>query len=43
MIAAGTLLPLMNVVFGKFVGVFVDFSTGLKSPDEFRSSIDNYT
>lgn len=43
MIAAGVLLPLMNFVFGKFVTVFNDFITGKKSPDDFRSSINQYT
>lgn len=43
MIAAGVLLPLMNFVFGKFVTVFNDFATGRKTPDEFRSSINQYT
>ncbi|KAL1873128.1 hypothetical protein VTK73DRAFT_1089 [Phialemonium thermophilum] len=43
MIAAGVLLPLMNVLFGKLVTAFNDFATGRKSAHEFRSSINSYT
>ncbi|RYC78172.1 hypothetical protein BFJ63_vAg18953 [Fusarium oxysporum f. sp. narcissi] len=43
MIATGTLLPLMDIVFGKFVTVFNDFATGSMSPEEFRSEVNHYT
>ncbi|KAK6337456.1 hypothetical protein TWF730_002855 [Orbilia blumenaviensis] len=43
MIAAGVLLPLMNLVFGKFVTVFNDFITGHKTAEDFRSAINHYT
>ncbi|KAF1812099.1 multidrug resistance protein 3 [Eremomyces bilateralis CBS 781.70] len=38
-IAAGTMLPLMDLVFGKFVTVFNNFAIGAITPDEFRSSL----
>ncbi|KAH7002851.1 P-loop containing nucleoside triphosphate hydrolase protein [Fusarium venenatum] len=43
MIATGTLLPLMDIVFGKFVTVFNEFATGSMSPEQFRSEINHYT
>ncbi|CAM1507486.1 Fc.00g071270.m01.CDS01 [Cosmosporella sp. VM-42] len=43
MVASGVLLPLMNLVFGKFVSVFNGFSTGEKTPEEFRKGINHYT
>ncbi|KAK7419742.1 hypothetical protein QQX98_003114 [Neonectria punicea] len=43
MVASGVLLPLMNLVFGKFVTVFNDFNTGAKTPEEFRKDINHYT
>lgn len=43
MVAAGTLLPLMDLVFGKFVTVFTNFSVGLATGDEYRSEINHYT
>ncbi|RYC76991.1 hypothetical protein BFJ63_vAg20134, partial [Fusarium oxysporum f. sp. narcissi] len=43
MIATGTLLPLMDIVFGKFVTVFNDFATGSMSPEEFRSEVNHYS
>ncbi|KAG5663582.1 hypothetical protein KAF25_001518 [Fusarium avenaceum] len=43
MIATGTLLPLMDLVFGKFVTVFNNFSTGSISADEFRSEVNHYS
>ncbi|OAA65685.1 ABC transporter, transmembrane domain, type 1 [Niveomyces insectorum RCEF 264] len=42
MVATGVLLPLMNLVFGKFVNIFNDYLTGRKTPDEFRSSLNHY-
>ncbi len=43
MVAAGVLLPLMNVVFGRFVTVLNDFATGRKTADDFRSAVNQYT
>ncbi|KAK6355847.1 hypothetical protein TWF718_000228 [Orbilia javanica] len=43
MIASGVLLPLMNLVFGKFVTIFNDFITGQKTPGEFRSAVNHQT
>ena len=43
MIAAGALLPLMDLIFGKFVTVFTNFSVGLASADEYRKEINHYT
>ncbi|KAM0547863.1 hypothetical protein ACHAPJ_010210 [Fusarium lateritium] len=43
MIVAGTLLPLMDIVFGKFVNVFNDFATGKLSPAGYRSEVAKYT
>ncbi|KPM43758.1 Leptomycin B resistance protein pmd1 [Neonectria ditissima] len=43
MVASGVLLPLMNLVFGKFVTVFNDFNTGAKTPEEFRKDINHFT
>ncbi|KAK7430445.1 hypothetical protein QQZ08_002964 [Neonectria magnoliae] len=43
MVASGVLLPLMNLVFGKFVTVFNDFNTGAKTLEEFRKDINHYT
>ncbi|KAK3950540.1 P-loop containing nucleoside triphosphate hydrolase protein, partial [Pseudoneurospora amorphoporcata] len=43
MIASGVLLPLMDLVFGKFVTVFNNFIIGKITPAEFRSSLNEYT
>ncbi|KAK3489025.1 P-loop containing nucleoside triphosphate hydrolase protein [Neurospora hispaniola] len=43
MIASGVLLPLMDLVFGKFVTVFNNFITSKATPAEFRSSLNDYT
>ncbi|KAI5458316.1 P-loop containing nucleoside triphosphate hydrolase protein [Mariannaea sp. PMI_226] len=43
MIASGVLLPLMNLIFGKFVTVFNSFIIGEKTPEEFRRDINHYT
>ncbi len=43
MIASGTLLPLMDFVFGQFVTVFNNYITGQATADEYRSGIDKYT
>jgi ATP-binding cassette subfamily B (MDR/TAP) protein 1 len=42
-IAAGTLLPLMDLVFGKFVTAFNGFAVGSISPSEYRSQVNKYT
>ncbi|KOS18918.1 Leptomycin B resistance protein pmd1 [Escovopsis weberi] len=39
MIGAGTTLPLMEIVFGKFVNVFHDFATGRLSPERYRDEV----
>ncbi|KAF3483014.1 multidrug resistance protein [Arthroderma uncinatum] len=38
-IGAGTALPLMTIVFGKFVDVFNDFGVGRVSAADFRSQV----
>jgi ATP-binding cassette, subfamily B (MDR/TAP), member 1 len=43
MIASGTALPLMDIIFGKFVTVFNNFITGNSSADEYRSGVNKYT
>ena len=42
-IAAGTLLPLMDLIFGKFVTTFTGFATGTITPAEYRSQVNKYT
>ncbi|KAF2676906.1 P-loop containing nucleoside triphosphate hydrolase protein [Lentithecium fluviatile CBS 122367] len=42
-IASGTLLPLMNLLFGKFVTTFTRFATGDFSPAQYRSEVNKYT
>lgn len=42
-VAAGTLLPLMDLIFGKFVTAFNDFTVGRLDPEGFRSEVDKYT
>jgi hypothetical protein len=42
-IAAGVLLPLMNLVFGKFVTTFIGFAAGSTAADEYRAEINKYT
>jgi ATP-binding cassette subfamily B (MDR/TAP) protein 1 len=43
MIAAGALLPLMDIVFGRFVTVFNNFVTGSVTPEDYRSQVNKYT
>jgi len=43
MITSGALLPLMELVFGKFVTVFQEFTVGKASAEDFRASINQYT
>ncbi|KAF2472791.1 multidrug resistance protein 1 [Lindgomyces ingoldianus] len=42
-IAAGTLLPLMDLIFGKFVTTFTRFALGIISPAKYRSEVNKYT
>jgi len=42
-IAAGTLLPLMDLIFGKFITTFTGFASSTVSPVQFRSEINKYT
>lgn len=42
-IAAGVLLPLMDLIFGKFVTTFTSFGTGAISPAQYRSEVNKYT
>ena len=42
-IAAGVLLPLMNLVFGKFITMFTRFALGTMTPEEFREEINKFT
>ncbi|KAH8723660.1 multidrug resistance protein 1 [Phaeosphaeriaceae sp. PMI808] len=42
-IGAGTLLPIMDIIFGKFVTTFTSFATGGTTPEQFRSEINKYT
>ncbi|WAO87154.1 Hypothetical protein NCS54_00445400 [Fusarium falciforme] len=43
MICAGTLLPIMDIVFGKFINVFNDFVSGELSPAGYRKEIAKYS
>ncbi len=42
-IAAGTLLPLMDLIFGKFVTTFTNFGIGILSPEGYRAEVNKYT
>jgi ATP-binding cassette subfamily B (MDR/TAP) protein 1 len=42
MIASGTALPLMDLIFGKFVNVFKGFATGELSPAGYRREVAHY-
>ncbi|ENI01981.1 hypothetical protein COCC4DRAFT_202734 [Bipolaris maydis ATCC 48331] len=42
-VAAGTLLPLMDLVFGKFVSTFTGFATGTITPAKYRSEVNKFT
>ena len=42
-IASGTLLPLMNLIFGKFVTTFTKFATGDFSPAQYRAEVNKFT
>jgi ATP-binding cassette subfamily B (MDR/TAP) protein 1 len=43
MIASGTLLPLMDLIFGKFVTIFTGFSVGIVTAEKYREEINYYT
>jgi ATP-binding cassette, subfamily B (MDR/TAP), member 1 len=43
MVASGTLLPLMDIIFGKFVTVFNNFALGTISSEVFRDEVNKYT
>ena len=43
MIASGTIFPLMDVVFGQFVNVFTNFSTGTLSQDGYMVQVGHFT
>lgn len=42
-IGAGVVLPLMDIVFGKFVTTFNNFAVGRASVDEFRRALNDLT
>jgi hypothetical protein len=42
-IAAGTLLPIMNLIFGIFITTFTGFATGATTPAQYRSELNKYT
>lgn len=42
-IAAGSALPLMDLLFGKFVTTFNNFATGAVGPDDYMRQVSNYT
>ncbi|KAE8137851.1 P-loop containing nucleoside triphosphate hydrolase protein [Aspergillus pseudotamarii] len=42
-IGAGSALPLMDVLFGKMITNFNNFTTGANSSDEFRSTMNKFT
>lgn len=42
-VASGTALPLMDIVFGDFINVYNDFSQGSLSADAYRSEVARYS
>ncbi|RYP77343.1 hypothetical protein DL771_001138 [Monosporascus sp. 5C6A] len=42
-ITAGSALPLMDLVFGKFVTTFNNFAIGAVSPDDYMSQVSRYS
>lgn len=42
-IAAGTALPFLDLIFGKFVTTFNSFATGALSPADYMSQVEKYT
>ncbi len=43
MIVSGALLPLMNIVFGKFINSFNEFAAGQLSPQGYRDHVASYS
>ena len=41
-IGAGAALPLMNLVFGRFVTTFNDFAIGAINPDDYMTEVSRY-
>ena len=41
-VAAGSALPLMNLVFGKFVTIFNNFAIGRLDPEQYMSQVSKY-
>ena len=41
-VAAGATLPLMTIIFGKFISQFNGFAAGNTSPDSFKQSADSF-
>jgi ATP-binding cassette subfamily B (MDR/TAP) protein 1 len=42
-VGAGTVLPLMALIFGSFVAKFSDFSAGETTADAFQADVDSFT
>lgn len=42
-IGAGAVLPLMDLIFGKFVTAFVNFATGVSTAADYRAQVNKYT
>lgn len=42
-IAAGSALPLMDLVFGKFVTTFNNFAIGVIGPDDYMRAVSKYS
>ncbi|KAF1850793.1 P-loop containing nucleoside triphosphate hydrolase protein [Cucurbitaria berberidis CBS 394.84] len=40
---AGAVLPMMDLIFGKFVTAFTGFATGTSTPAQYRSIVNRYT
>lgn len=43
MIISGTVLPLMDLVFGKFINVFNNFVIGELSPSGYRAKVNEFS
>lgn len=43
MIASGAALPLMNIVFGKFINIFNDFVSGDLSAEAYKREIGKFS
>lgn len=42
-VGAGTVLPLMALVFGSFVSKFTNFGAGQTTPEAFQADVDSFT